>query len=225
MTVEFWRHAELFYELGVVILGLLLLLCVIALVFIVSYTNQRKRKGTVMLTIGIMTILSTVGLYGHWKYRPYLEQASYTNALIRDREPRLHVYIPYGSIEQAAYARLNHLEGLRKLTLYEEERVYEPIVYLGQGEYTHYFERMDGELFSQNRHIEFTDTTGQTQLIGSQFMLRDDDFQEIGFKNPKNVMFDRIKIPLSEKGKSYTPTREQNIQRADKVVHNWNFPN
>lgn len=151
MTVEFWTGAERFYEFWFVVLTVLLLNIVILLIFGATYTSQKNKKRFFVLIIGLTVFLGSAGIIGHARYHPYLEQASYTNALIRDREPRWTGYIYYGSREQTIYSELNDLESLRQLDLYTEEQVTEPAHYLGKGKYFYYFENLEGEKFKYFR--------------------------------------------------------------------------
>lgn len=173
--------------------------------------------------IAIITAIVGTSLFKHNKYRPYLEQARYTNPLIRDREPRLLTYVYYGQAEQLYYTQLNDLDSLRKMALYNETQVSEPIVYLGEGTNSHYFEHSNGDLFRHTMNLEFKEGIEQSRIVGSRFHLKDDSFESIGFKNPQNIMFDYIEIPASEKGKKYTPENERQFLRMEKVIKGWNF--
>jgi len=223
MSVEFWRNAELFYEFCFFIISVLLLISVIVMIFVVTYARKENRKKYILVMVGVTMIFAITGFLGHVRYRPYLNQASYISPLIRDREPTMTTYVAYGATEEDYYSQFNDLDSLRNLVLYEEEQITEPVFYLGHGDYFHYFKRSDGQLFKQNRHIEFAEKTQQTQLIGSRFFLKDESFQDIGFKNPENTMFDYIKIPASEQGKSYVPEDGSQIPRVEEEVHQWNF--
>lgn len=223
MSVEFWRNAERFYEFWFIIISMLLLTSVIVIIFVATYARKKNRIKYSLIMIGLSMIFAITGFLGHVHYHLYLEQASYINPLIRDREPRMMGYIGYGASEENHYTQLNDLDSLRELVLYEEERVTEPLIYLGHGEYFHYFKRSNGQLFKQNRHIEFAETAQQTQLIGSRFSLKDESFQEIGFKNPENTMFEYIIVPASEQGKIYESEDDLQIPRTEEEIRRWNF--
>lgn len=223
MSVEFWTNAERFYEFWLVIIGILIMLSLMAITFIVSYAKKENKKKFTMVALGLAICFGMTGFIGHDKYNLYLEQAMYSNPLIRDREPRLTIYIYYSSREQNFYTQLNYLESLRNMVLYEEEKIIEPISYLGKEGYFYYFERADGAIFKENRRVEWSDTAQETQLVGSRFTLKDKAFLEIGFKNPENTMFESIIIPVSEQGKSYEPEDDLQIPNTAKEIYNWNF--
>ncbi len=223
MSVEYWINAEQFYEFWFVIISLLFLINIIVIIFVIVYAKKENRKKFIFLTVGSAAIFGMVGVIGYVYYHPYLEQASYTNPLIRDREPRMLTYTYYGTVEETNYYKLNYLDGLRQMTLYEEEQIVEPIHYLGKGKYFHYFERENGEFFKQNLQVEFTETAQQAQLIGGRFTLKDEAFQKIGFKNPESTMFEGIEIPVAEQGKTYEPEDEAQIPRAEDSIRFWNF--
>lgn len=223
MSVEFWNNAEKFYEFWVIVLGIAAFVSLIVLLFIWMYAKKEKRKSGSLLSLGVIGILIGVGTAGHLRYQPYLEQAGRVNPLIRDRQPTMAGYVYYGKYEQNYFSQLNDLDSLREMELYEEQRVTEPITYLGSGQYFHYFEREDGVIFKQNRQVEFTEDTDQTQLVGSRFYLKDEAFQEIGFRNPDNVMFGCIEVPASEEGKAYEPEYDPDIPTTEERFHEWNF--
>lgn len=223
MTVEFWTGAERFYEFWFFILSLLFLLLVVVFLFALTYTSKKNRKKVMFWMTSTLVAVGLIGLYGHSQYYPYLEQASYTNPLIRDREPRLHIYIPYPQAEQTMFEQLNDLKSLRQMVLYKEENVAEPLTYLGQDTNYYYFEHEDGRLFKETFHIEFRKETDQAYLKGSLFVLKDETFKEIGFKNPKNIMYDKIIIPVTEQDKIFNTQEEDFISRTEKVFQHWNF--
>lgn len=223
MSVEFWTNAERFYELWFAVISILILICGIAVLFMLIYARKGKKKRKILITLGIAGVLGVIGLVGHNRYQPYLEQAAHSNPLIRDREPTMTGYNFYGKYEENYYSQLNDLESLRNMVLYEEERVTEPVTYLGQGQFFHYFEQSDGDIFKQSRGIEFSEEAEQTQLVGSRFTLIDEEFQEIGFKNPKNIMFDYLEIPMSEQHKTYEPEYDPHIPSTEETFRQWNF--
>lgn len=223
MTVEFWTKAERFYEFGFLIVGFLLLVSVITVIFIVSYARDKRRNQLILAIVSLSLVVGSTGFFQHRQLHLYLEQAIYVNPLIRDRQPRLMTYLYYNEREQQQYSQLNHIESLRKSILYEEIQVKEPLRYLGQNGYFHYFERVDGLIFKKHQQIEFSKTIQQAQLVGSKFTLKNESFKEIGFKNPKNNMFECIKIPIFEKGRIYKPDDAIQIPTAEKSVEWWNF--
>lgn len=223
MTVEYWVGAERFYEFWFFIIAGLMIISAITLIFIVTYAKKEKRKRMLLIPIGVAALLGIAGFYGHLHYRPYLEQASYINPLVRDRQPRFFGYTYYGSVEETYYHQFNDLDALRSLDLYQEEQTVEPLTYLGEGEHFHYFERANGEIFKQSRQIDFNESAPQAQLIGSRFVLKDDGFQEIGFKNPENTMFIALEVPASEAGKTYEPENDAEIPKIEEAFRRWNF--
>lgn len=223
MTIEFWTSAERFYELWFFIFSLLFLFIVIVFLFALTYTSKNNRIKVITGLTSLLVAIGLIGLYGHLHYHPYLEQASYTNPLIRDREPRLHMYIPYSQTEQMMFEQLNDLKSLRKMVLYKEEKVAESITYLGKDTNYYYFEHEDGQLFKETFDIEFREDVDQAYLKGSLFFLEDKMFEEIGFKNPRNIMYDKIVIPLNEQERIFNTEEEDFISRSEEVFHHWNF--
>lgn len=223
MTVAEWVGAERFYEFWFIFLSITFFISLIALIFVGSYTTKENRKKFLLIVTSFSVLVLSIGLFGHAKYHSYLEQASLINALVRDRQPRLNTYVYYGASEKNYYIDLNDLDSLRQLEMYQEKQIIEPITYLGEDKYFHYFERSDGKLFKKNRDIYFQDDINTAQLVGSQFELMDDDFKQIGFFNPNRIMFDYIGIPKTQEGIIFEPEDNSKIPTAETGIRHWNF--
>ena len=223
MTVEFWVQAERFYEFWLMNIFSLIVITLIVMIFTFTYTAKGQRKKPFTILISFMTILVFIGGMGHFKYGVYLPEAMAVNPLIRDRMPTYFGYNTVGSVEQSYYADLNDLVSLREMVLYDELIVEEPLTYFGSGDYSHYFQRENGDYFRHSTRISFHKELEEPQLIGSRFVLKDDSFTEIGFKNPVNTMFVGIMLPADEEGKHYKPENEMDFLRVEKVVSDWNF--
>lgn len=88
------------------------------------------------------------------------------NPLVQDRRPSFVGYIYYSRTEQPAYSQLNSLEPLRAFELHKEVKASEPVKYLGEGEYYHYFEHENGLITKYIHDIEFTEDVDQAQFMG-----------------------------------------------------------
>lgn len=223
MSLDFWLEAERFYDFWVAIIFSLFILNLITVIFVYTYIHKDKRRKPIiaLLTFGI--VLGLAGMIGHLHYQSYLPEFKHVNPLIRDRTPRFIGYNYYGATEENFYHQLNDIDALRELILYEEIRVTETITYLGEGDHSHYFIRDTGELFRHNRQLVFKDDIEETQLVGARFVLKDEVFHDIGFKNPVNTMFDYLEIPAHMKGTTYQPADETDFRRTENVILNWNF--
>ena len=170
-----------------------------------------------------MGLLVLGGGIGHLKFQDYLGQAMHINPLMRNRIPTYLGYSTFGSSEEMYYSELNDLNSLREMVLYEEVVVEEPLTYLGTNGYSHYFERENGDLFRHSRGISFHEGRDKATLIGGRFVLKDESFIEIGFKNPEHAMFSEIVLPANEEGKEYKPENEMDFLRMSKVLMDWNI--
>ncbi len=223
MSVEFWTNAERFYATGITILSIVIVIILIALVIAATSAKKENRlKIVIGLFISVM-VIGVVGYTGHLYYQPYIVQARHINPLVRDRTPRFSGYNYYGRTELITYSQFNDLESLRELDIYEEEEAAESVVYLGQGDYFHYFEHDDGRVTKRLQAVRFSEEADETQFIGSFFTLKDEAFKEIGFVNPEHVMFREIVIPASEEGKVYQPEDDYIIPKPEERMNHWNF--
>lgn len=223
MSVEFWTNAERFYETGIVILSAVLVLILAVMIVAATSAKKENRAKIVILLLLMAVILGGAGYVGHRYYQPYLAQAGYVNPLMRDRTPSFKGYNDYGRTELITYAQFNDLESLRQLDIYQEEEVTESVIYLGKGEYFHYFEHADGRLSKRLQAVRFSEEVNQTQFVGSLFTLKDEEFKEIGFVDPEHVMFREIVIPASEEGQSYQPEDDYTIPKSEERMNSWNF--
>lgn len=125
MSVNFWLQAEYFYETVTLVLSIIVLLIVICAIFVKSIynhkvqTNQTKKSKLFWSLITAASIMTVIGIGAHYYYRPYLDEITYVNALVRDRYREFFGYVPYSTSEQEYYQNLNHIEALRDSDLYE----------------------------------------------------------------------------------------------------------
>lgn len=223
MSVEFWKNAERFYASGITILSIIIMIIFIALIIAATSTKKENRLKIVIGLLISAMVLAVCGYAGHLYYQPYIIQAGHINPLVRDRTPSFGGYNYYGRTELITYSQFNDLESLRELDIYEEEEATESVVYLGQGDYFHYFEHDDGRVTKRLQAVRFSEEVNQTQFVGSLFTLKDEGFKEIGFVNPEHVMFREILIPISEEGKSYQPEDDYTIPKSEERMNHWNF--
>lgn len=223
MTVEFWTNAERFYATGMTILSIIIMIIFITMIIAATSAKKENRLKIVIGVLILAVVLGVGGYVGHRYYQPYIVQARYVNPLMRDRTPSFSGYNYYGRTELITYAQFNDLESLRELDIYEEEEAVESVVYLGEGDYFHYFEHGDGRVTKRLQAVRFSEEVNQTQFVGSLFTLKDEGFKEIGFVNPEHVMFREILIPISEEGKSYQPEDDYTIPKSEERMNSWNF--
>lgn len=223
MTLEFWLQAEQFYYFWIWLIGALLAVSLIVAIFTKSYGNEKKGKTLNRVLSLFALVLVGAGLFGHLRYRDYLPQETYLTPLTRDRVPRFAGYNYHSQTEEMIYIRHNDHENLQNLAMYEGTSVEEPIVYLGKSGNDHYFETSEGARFRKNeRHVRFSDSVERASIVGNTFLIKDDSFKYIGFKNPANVMFSHIEIPTAQRVELENELGE-GIQKTEEIFRNWNF--
>ena len=203
MSAEFWTNAEKFYEFQLISIAGVLVIFVTLIIFVATGFEKKTRRNVI---VGIMILsigLIATAVNRHMQYRSYIDLVTYVNPLIRDRHPSYIGDVFYSRAEQSAYSRFNNLEALREFELYNEIVVTETVDYLGQDKYYHYFEHENDVVTKQRRNVSFEEDVTQTQFIGSQFYLKNQELQEIGFHNIERVMFNQVHIPAAEEGKTY----------------------
>lgn len=223
MSPEFWLQAERFYEFWLMLIIAIIVILLSMLILAYTYTRKENRKKLVVGMLSIAAVFGLIGFVGHTRYSSYLGPATHVNPLMRDRVPTFTGYTYVGRNELGYYTNLNDLEALREMPIYEEKPVIETVAYLGEGKHTHYFEHENGLRFRFRRTLDFSDEVDEAKLTGSRFYLKDEAFEEIGFINPENIMFDRIIVPSSEEGKTFTPENEADFMQIENVIDDWNF--
>lgn len=223
MSVEFWTAAEKFYETWLPIVGISL--CVLSLIFLYTrfYASGKAKKNLTRLTLLATVLLFGFGAWGYKHYEAYLPKAKLVTPLIRDRKRGLLGYKYYGRSETDLYAGLHAPEKLKELGLYEEERVEHLVTYLGKGPYFHYFEDQNGRMFKITRGVVFEKQASDVQMIGETFHLNDLSFEEIGFFDPKRIMFDHLVIPANQEGKEFEPDFDPHVPKAQEYFSEWSF--
>ncbi|MGE7365359.1 hypothetical protein ACQKKE_01770 [Desemzia incerta] len=222
MAFSTWIQAEQFYNRTVMWIALGSIVIIFIRLFIVFYAERKKA----VRYIGVLTIfLAVLGFWTyeqHQKYASYIKEYSLISPLIRDRQADAIVPVFYSEREKKVYARLNDLESLQELSMYEEKDNSIPIHYLGESQFLHYFE-YEGKIFHTSSRILYTDDVSDAQIVGSEFTLKDPRYMEIGFNNDLNTMFRAIEVNEKNRQKSYTPEAGQYIPSIKEVFHQWNF--
>lgn len=222
MSFTTWNAAENFYNVSLPIIVVIGLITFLVLVFVLSYANWKKaRYGVLLFVLGLIAS-GTYATGMHRQYSVYLEEYSLINPLIRDRRIIFGFSSYYSSRERRVYARLQDIESLRNLSMYEEELVVEELQYLGKEGHFHYFD-YNGQFFKTTKEITFTKSTPYAQIIGSQFSLVDSDYQTIGFDKELRTMFNTILVNENSKDTIYEATPGSRILYEEMVFSNWNF--
>lgn len=230
MSVNFWIQAELFYETATIIISIIVLLIIIAAIFVKTNNNKKvktddtNRNKIFKYLLLAASFIAMIGFIGHLYYQSYLDEVSSVNALIRDRHREFFGYVPYSTSEQDYYRNLNHLEPLRESELYKETEETLTVEFLGIDNTLHFFENENGVLFQMSQiHVEYVDGLDSAQLVGSQFQLVNSDFEEIGFRNPPYIMFERLEIPENQKDKTFKPNNPNDVHNTLYAHPDWVF--
>lgn len=223
MSVEFWKNAELFYETLIPIIGITAGVLLMIMQYTHMYARGKAKKKIFTTSVLLLVLLAGYGTWGYVHYEAYLPKSKITTPLIRDRKKGIFGYKYYSWDEMRTYTHLNGAEKIRKLGLYEETKVEEPIVYLGKGHYYHFFEDKNQKVFKLEKEVHFEKDTKQAEIMGSTFHLKSKEYEELGFFNPKKIMYQSVTIPLSEQGKVFDKEYEPQVPMArDRFAH-WNF--
>lgn len=230
MSVKFWLQAELFYETVTLVLSIIVLLLFICAIFLKSIqtrevkTNQTKNNKIFWSLITTASIMTVIGIGAHLYYRPYLDEIPYVNALVRDRYREFFGYVPYSTSELEYYQNLNHIEALRASDLYEESEEMQIVEFVGINNTLHYFKNERGDLFQMSQiNVDYVDSINESRLVGSRFKLVNQEFENIGFRNPPFIMFKRFEVPSDQVEKSFKPDNPNDVQNSTYAHPDWVF--
>ncbi|MGY3778623.1 hypothetical protein [Isobaculum melis] len=221
MNASTWQAAETWYESHVLLWLILIVISIFGLLFVLFY-RERKHAKKWRLFFCLSLIIS-----GFWttfqsiKYQSYLDLVTKVSMQIRDRKMGPLGYQYYQKNDKEFYTRLYLPDKIRALPFYQEATVRYPITYLGKNHDSHYFSYQE-QIFRERKFVTFSLDVTETELLGSQFILADEDYQSIGFFSPKSIYYKEILVNQSEQGKEYeVPYGE--LKAGHKIFNDWIF--
>lgn len=230
MSVDFWIQAEWFYETILIIIGVLIFTLIAGAILVKSIkrnhvkSNRKERNKPFWIMLTIVGVLLIIGVTGHLIYRPYLQEVSIVNPLLRDRQRELFGYEPYPQRDQDYYRNLNYIEPLRESTLYDESTQTQPVEFLGTENTLHYFKNDRDEIYRVSQiNVDYVDDLDHAQLIGSQFKLNNKEFEDIGFRNPPYIMFERLEVPSNLNNLEYELDNPTDVRENQYAFPDWIF--
>lgn len=226
MTYEFWIRAERFYSVILPYLGIALALGLIVLFFVFTYAapkSKTKKYGWIIYT-GCVVAALLYGMWGHRQYQEWLIENEFVTPGTRTFER----FMGFRREEDDEVVRLYRESSslgdvLSQSTLYEAQTVVEPLEYryLGSNENNvHYFEHDDERVIHIRGEADFTGE--ETYLEGAEYHLVDERFEEIGFLNDHDVMFERVII--NEQEAEEAPQEWHHVtQPIEDIFTGWHF--
>ena len=202
---EEWMAAERFYTFFMPLVVLIMVLTISVYMFVLIYTERGTKASKVGSLIFFSLLVIAVGYsaVGHLTHRTWLSQNDYIHPGIRDRATIIGFETSEDPAIVNAYRRSATLgENLGNLDMYDSERVTRsfPYEYIGSlGGDQHYFTygetdefvfRMDGQVYWSEE---------EDMLVGHEYRLTDERFEDIGFYNEHQVIFDALYLTVEEK--------------------------
>lgn len=222
-----WIKAEQFYTFTMPLIIIILLFSVVIYVFIYSYADPNKpmRKYLSRGYIGLILASLLYFVWGHFTYNYWVEQNEYITPGIRSYQTILGIETSEDPSIVRAYRRSNSLkDNLLALDMYVAERVSTPFnyTYAGSQEANHYFTYGDEDqyVFKLQGDINWTDN--DRELVGYEFRLTDDRFEDIGFYNEPDIIFDSLSLPESEQRDLADIDTFEAISITE-MIGGWNF--
>ncbi|WP_161878486.1 hypothetical protein [Alkalibacterium sp. MB6] len=224
---SFWIRAEQFYTLIMPVLAVFLLILLIAYIMLISYTEKGKpnRRWAHRVFFGILGLSALVGLVGHYQNQYWLEQNEFVTPGIRE----FNYVLGYRNNEDASivrsYRRSSNLaEQLSFLDMYEGERTTRPFdyPYLGSEGNVHYFTYGEDNqyVFTYQGDIHWTED--ERELVGWRYHLTDGRFEELGFHNEFDIIFDSLSLPKEEQ-KELEEYDAYTAVTIEEMIGGWNF--
>lgn len=224
---SFWMKAERFYTFTMPLIIIILLFLVVAYVFVYSYADPNKplRKYVTWGYLGLILISGLYFVWGQFTYDRWVEQNEYITPGIRSQSSILGIKTYEDPAIVKVYRRSNSLkENLLALDMYEAEKVSTPFpyTYAGSQEANHYFTYGDEDQFVFKMQGELNWTEDERELVGFEFRLTDERFEDIGFYNEPDTIFDSLSLPESEK-RALTDLDIYDAIPITEMISGWNF--
>ncbi|OJF90305.1 hypothetical protein [Alkalibacterium sp. 20] len=224
---SFWMKAERFYTFTMPLIIIILLFLIIAYVFVYSYADPNKpmRKYVTRGYLGLILASILYFAWGQSTYNHWVEQNEYITPGIRSHSSILGIETSEDPAIVKAYRRSNSLkDNLLELDMYEAEKVSIPFsyAYAGSQEANHYFTYGDEDQFVFKMQGEINWTEEERELVGFAFSLTDERFEEIGFYNEPDTIFDSLSLPESEQ-RELTDIDIHDAVPITEMISGWNF--
>ncbi|SFC61137.1 hypothetical protein SAMN04488102_11325 [Alkalibacterium subtropicum] len=223
----YWMRAEQFYTFTMPLIVMVLLFLAIVFVFAYSYTDPKKpaRKYVTRGYLGLIGLCALYFIWGHLTYDHWVEQNEYITPGIRPYQTIVGIRTSEDPSIVRAYRRSDTLkENLLALDMYEAERVTRPFdyTYAGSMGNTHYFTYGDEDQYVFALQGEINWTESERELIGYEFSLTDERFEDIGFYNAPDIIFDSLSLPKSER-KELADIDTNDALSINDMIGDWNF--
>lgn len=224
---SFWIRAEHFYTFIMPIVIVVLLFLALVYVFVYSYADPNKpyRKYITWGYLGLIVFSLLYFVWGHFTYNQWVEQHDYITPGIRSHATILGIETYEDPAIVRSYRRSGSLkDNLLALDMYEAERVTLPFsyTYAGSSENNHYFTYGDEDQYVFTLQGDINWTEDERELVGFQFRLTDDRFEDIGFYNEPDIIFDSLSLPESEQ-KELADINTNDAISINEMIGGWNF--
>lgn len=228
--LSLWINAELFYATYLPIIVVVLLFISIFYLIAVFYTKKRTklRKIAHLIFLGMIVASSLYVIFGHRRYNFWIEQNQYTNPGIRTQRVVLGITFD----EEPLMAELDRnssslSERLSQLDIYESTEVKEafPYPYLGSISRSHYFAFGDENQYPFRVVGELNWTEDERALVGKTHVLKEEQFESIGFINDYPILFESISLPREEQRELEESFDTRSLYPVEDMYTDWIFYN
>lgn len=222
MSASFWQAAETWYESHIFLWLILTILPIFCFIFLLIYRSAKYAKQCAIFFCLSFILCGSWTAFQSMKYKSYLNLAGNTTVQIRDRKMTPLGYQYYARWEKNLHVRYYVPDKIRALPFYQEEIVRYPVEYLGVNHGTYYF-TYQGQIFCEREFVEFLPDVTQPELLGSQFILTDEDYQEIGFFSSNAIFYKNLIVNEAEREKKYEDVPYKEVKEGYKIFKDWIF--
>lgn len=223
---EKWVAAERFYTFSMPLVVIFMVIFIGVYLFVLIYTDRGTKASKVgnLIFFSLLLIAVVYSGAGHLSHRNWLSQNDYIHPGIRDRSMILGMETTEDPAIVNAYRRSATLgENLSSLDLYDSELVTRsfPYDYIGSRGNQHYFTygESDDFVFRMDGLVYFSED--ENELIGYEYRLTDERFEEIGFYNEHHVIFEALY--LTEEEKEVDTSLAQSPESVTNMIGGWLF--
>lgn len=213
-----------FQEMTVlIIIGIVLLLAMITTFFHIK--NKKPKYIFIGSFIGLLLIIGYIAI-GLNKHQPLIDKLSYENAAVRSYKKAPFMTFPYSHTERQVYRTGYMKDTFENIGIYETLPLQAEVDYLGSSEQYVYFDMGNQIVYTAKNQATVSNELNAPVRIGTQYVLRDQRFTDLGFVAESSRFLDGYLIPKNLQDKIADPAIHENAvyQAQEDSINGWIMP-
>lgn len=204
-------------------IGIVLLLAMITTLFHIK--NKKPQRIFIGSFIGLVLVVGYIAI-GLNKHQPLIDKLSYENAAVRSYKKAPFMTFPYSHTERQVYRTGYMKDTFENIGIYETLPLEAEVDYLGSSDNYVYFDMGNQIIYTTKQHATVSDEVDTPVRIGTQYVLSDQGFTELGFVAESSRFLDGYLIPKDQQDKAADPAihAEALYQAQEDSINGWVVP-